>query len=98
MPEGGIRPCVAPIDFVRQLIGYPDTLYTGLQLKLLSPKDEKRVREMITNKFSHQEIIIQNQYQQDEDLYKLMNIEKWFGFIIVTFTIILIVFNLVGCD
>jgi len=95
--EGGSGHAYAPIDFVRQLIGYPDTLYTGLQLKLLSPKDEKRVREMITNKFSHQEIIIQNQYQQDEDLYKLMNIEKWIGFIIVTFTIILIAFNLVGC-
>src|SRR5699024_6330326 len=32
-----------------------------------------------------------------EDLYKLMNIEKWIGFIIVIFTIILIAFNLVGC-
>src|SRR5690606_14441932 len=32
-----------------------------------------------------------------EDLYKLMNIEKWIGYIIVIFTIILISFNLVGC-
>src|SRR5690606_2899856 len=47
--------------------------------------------------FPEQSIRIQNQYQQDEDLYKLMNIEKWIGYIIVIFTIILIAFNLVGC-
>ncbi len=47
--------------------------------------------------FAGQKIVIRNQYQQDEDLYKLMNIEKWIGYIIVIFTIILIAFNLVGC-
>lgn len=95
--EGGSGHAYAPVEFVRQLIGYPDTLYTGLQIKLASPQDEKKVREALIKKFPHQEITIQNQYQQDEDLYKLMNIEKWIGFIIVIFTIVLIAFNLVGC-
>jgi len=95
--EGGSGHAYAPIEFVRQLIGYPDTLFTGLHIKLVTPQDEKNVREALLQKFSNQDIIIQNQYQQDEDLYKLMNIEKWIGFIIVIFTIILIAFNLVGC-
>ena len=55
------------------------------------------MREALLKIFTPEEVLIQNQYQQDEDLYKLMNIEKWIGFVIVIFTIILIAFNLVGC-
>ncbi|MBY5959445.1 ABC transporter permease [Membranicola marinus] len=95
--EEGSGHAYAPLDFVRSLIGYPDTVYTGLQIKLADEGAENRVRQSLHHIFNEQKIIIRNNYQQDEDLYKLMNIEKWIGYIIVIFTIILIAFNLVGC-
>lgn len=95
--EDGSGHAYAPLEFVRSLIGYDADTYNGLQIKLLDPSLEKQVRQEVAEIFPDQDIQIQNQYQQDEDLYKLMNIEKWIGYIIVIFTIILIAFNLVGC-
>lgn len=95
--EDGSGHAYAPIEFVRALIGYSDTTFTGLQLRLTDPENEHEVRQELSRLFTEQKIVIRNQYQQDEDLYKLMNIEKWIGYIIVIFTIILIAFNLVGC-
>lgn len=95
--EDGSGHAYAPIEFVRSLIGYSEETYNGLHIKLASPSMEKSVRSSLESIFSGQQLRIQNQYQQDEDLYKLMNIEKWIGYIIVIFTIILIAFNLVGC-
>ena len=95
--EDGSGHAYAPLEFVRTLIGYPEGTYSGLHLKLVHPEEEATVRDHLVGIFPDQHILIQNQYQQDEDLYKLMNIEKWIGYIIVIFTIILIAFNLVGC-
>lgn len=95
--EDGSGHAYAPIEFVRTLIGYDEEIFTGLQIKLMDPSVENSVRSELHSIFSEQKITVQNQYQQDEDLYKLMNIEKWIGYIIVIFTIILIAFNLVGC-
>lgn len=95
--EDGSGHAYAPIEFARSLIGYSEETYNGLHIKLTSPSMEKSVRSNLESIFADQAIRIQNQYQQDEDLYKLMNIEKWIGYIIVIFTIILIAFNLVGC-
>lgn len=97
LQEDGSGHAYAPLDFVRSLIGYPEGKYSGLHLKLDHPNREASVREQLQTIFVDQAISIKNQYQQDEDLYKLMNIEKWIGYIIVIFTIILIAFNLVGC-
>lgn len=97
LQEDGSGHAYAPIEFVRTLIGYANDTYNGLHLKLDHPSQESSVRAALVEVFPSQEISIQNQYQQDEDLYKLMNIEKWIGYIIVIFTIILIAFNLVGC-
>lgn len=95
--EDGSGHAYAPLEFVRSLIGYSDSTFTGIQIRLVSPDQEREVRESLRQIYPGESITIRNQYQQDEDLYKLMNIEKWIGFIIVIFTIILIAFNLVGC-
>jgi lipoprotein-releasing system permease protein len=39
---------------------------------------------------------VQNRYDQDESFLKIMNIEKWSSYLIFAFTLILIIFNVVG--
>ncbi len=38
-----------------------------------------------------------NRYQQDESFLKIMNIEKWMSYAIFSFTLLLIIFNVIGC-
>ena len=40
--------------------------------------------------------LVRNRYQQDEAFLKLMNIEKWMSFAILSLIIVLILFNMVG--
>ncbi|HLT94223.1 MAG TPA: FtsX-like permease family protein [Membranihabitans sp.] len=97
LQEDGSGHAYAPLEFARSLLGLEEGKYHALHIKLDDPDKEQIVRHQLTNIFNENDITIRNQYQQDEDLYKLMNIEKWIGYIIVIFTIILISFNLVGC-
>lgn len=39
---------------------------------------------------------VKNRYRQDESFLKLMNIEKWMSFIILSLTLVLVAFNMVG--
>jgi lipoprotein-releasing system permease protein len=40
---------------------------------------------------------VQSRYQQDESFLQIMNIEKWSSYLIFGFTLILIIFNVIGC-
>ncbi|MEL6390706.1 MAG: FtsX-like permease family protein [Bacteroidota bacterium] len=40
---------------------------------------------------------ILDRYEQDESFLKIMNIEKWSSYLIFTFTLLLIIFNVIGC-
>lgn len=39
---------------------------------------------------------VKNRYRQDEAFLKLMNIEKWMSFIILSLTLVLVAFNMIG--
>jgi lipoprotein-releasing system permease protein len=39
---------------------------------------------------------VKDRYRQDESFLKLMNIEKWMSFIILSLTLVLVAFNLIG--
>ena len=68
---------------------------SAIELKVNDEVSEKRIRAEITALYPDQ-FIIQNRYQQDESFLKTMNIEKWTAYLIFGFTMILIIFNLVG--
>ena len=39
---------------------------------------------------------VKNRYRQNEAFFKLMNVEKWIGFAVLSFTLLLVSFNMVG--
>ncbi len=41
--------------------------------------------------------VIKDRYRQDEAFLRLMNIEKWMSFAILSLTLVLVAFNMVGC-
>lgn len=94
---GGSNNAYAPINYVKRLLNYVSNEYSAIEIKLNEFAEDKIVKKEIFNILSTDDITIKNQYQQDEDLYKLMNVEKWVGFAVMILTIILIAFNLVGC-
>ena len=53
------------------------------------------IQSELINRFGDQ-YLIRDQYQQDEAFYRIMQIEKWVSFAILSLTLVLVAFNLVG--
>jgi ABC-type lipoprotein release transport system permease subunit len=82
-----------PIDFAKQLLGY-DSAYTSVEIKCKDGKVnavQRKLKEMYGDKF-----YVRNAYQQEEDLYKVMQSEKWGIYAILSFILVIAMFNIIS--
>lgn len=68
---------------------------SALEIKLKKEKTSKNTIAQIKKIFG-KDFKVQNRYEQDETFLKLINIEKWLSFAILTLTLLLLAFNLIG--
>ncbi len=68
--------------------------YSAIEISLL-PNQEKQVIENIKSILGN-DFIVRNKYQQNVDLYKIMQLEKWIIFCILALIMLVASFNLVG--
>lgn len=82
------------LEFMQDLIGKQNVI-TGYEVQL---KDyalkSKTIREI--KKLMGGDYLIQDRYQQDAAFYKLMQMEKWVSYAILSFVLVLVAFNIVG--
>ena len=69
---------------------------TAIEIKAAEGFSESEVRKQLKN-VGLNNYIIQNRLEQDSSFLKITNIEKWTSYLIFSFVMILIIFNLVGC-
>jgi lipoprotein-releasing system permease protein len=85
---------IVPLRFARRMLDYTDEL-TGVEIRLDKSADAGRI-EQNTAEVIGPEFRIQNRFQQQEVLYKIMKSEKWAVFLILTFILIVASFNVIG--
>jgi lipoprotein-releasing system permease protein len=85
---------LVPLRFARRLLEYTDEV-TGIEVRLAKGADAELIQEKIA-KIVGPEFRVQNRFQQQEILYKIMKSEKWAVFLILTFILIVASFNVVG--
>ncbi len=82
------------LEFVRDILDAPEES-SAWEIKLKQGSNARKVAKdlqaLMGNDFE-----VKNRYQQDEAFLKLMNIEKWLSFAILTLTVLLVAFNMVG--
>lgn len=85
---------ISNLEFVQNLLDQ-EGKFSALELKAREGYSiaqlKLRLEELLPGNFR-----IQNRYEQDEAYLKVMEIEKWFSFLIAGMTMLLIAFNLVG--
>ncbi len=86
---------ISSLSFAEKLMGSKNQ-YTAIELKTKEGIDDKKIRREL-EAILKDEIIIKDKFQQDEAFLKIMNIEKWVSYLIVSLTLLLVVFNLVVC-
>ena len=85
---------IVPIRFARELLG---------ENKLVSYIEINVAKEVVVENFQKdieaslgKEFLVKNRSQQNELLYKILNSEKWAIFLILTFVLIIAIFNIIG--
>ncbi|HMN89345.1 MAG TPA: ABC transporter permease [Saprospiraceae bacterium] len=82
------------IEFARRLLEADDAV-SALEIKLRANANVDRTIQDIRQAFGA-DFVVQNRYEQEEAFLKLMKIEKWLSFAIVSLMLLLVAFNMVG--
>jgi len=85
---------LSSLKFARQLLKARDEV-SAIEIRLQDDANDaatlKQIRAIMGDDF-----IVKDRYMQDEAFLKLMNIEKWMSFAILSLTLLLVAFNLIG--
>ena len=83
-----------PLDFARILLGY-DAGYTSLEIRCVSSAKVESVQNEI-KKITGENFYVKNAHQQEEELFKVMQSEKWITYTILSFILLIASFNMIG--
>lgn len=82
------------IELMRELLSYESEI-SSLDIKLKADADissvQNEIEELLGNDF-----LVQDQFQQHAEMYRMVSIEKWFAFFILSIILLIAVFNIVG--
>lgn len=85
---------IVPLRFVRNLLG-EQVLVSSIEINTASGVDvndlQVELEALIGTDF-----VVKNRSEQNELLYKILNSEKWAIFLILTFVLIIAIFNIIG--
>ncbi|HEY0666792.1 MAG TPA: FtsX-like permease family protein, partial [Sphingobacteriaceae bacterium] len=85
---------LVPISFARELLNEPLNS-SSIEINLKPGVSLKSFKKELTSALG-KNFIVKDRFQQNELLYKILNSEKWAIFIILTFILIIAIFNIIG--
>jgi lipoprotein-releasing system permease protein len=85
---------IVPIRFARELLG-ENKLVSTIEINTHKGINLDDFRDDIQNVLG-KDFLVKNRSQQNELLYKILNSEKWAIFLILTFVLIIAIFNIIG--
>ncbi len=88
------RYILTSLSFARRLFDY-DTEVSAIEIKLKPGIDtdavEKKMEEILGERF-----VVQNRYEQQADVFRIMEIEKFISYLFLTFILAIACFNVIG--
>jgi lipoprotein-releasing system permease protein len=85
---------IVPIEFARKLLA-EDSKVSLIEININDESSVDEFQKEISRALG-QEFVVKNRSQQNQLLYKILNSEKWAIFLILTFVLIIAIFNIIG--
>ena len=85
---------IVPLSLARSLFNY-DKEVSAVELKIKDASQVQAVKKVIQQILGEQ-FIVQDRFEQQESSFKMMQIEKWMTFLILSFILAIALFNVVG--
>ncbi|MFR0678054.1 FtsX-like permease family protein [Dysgonomonas mossii] len=86
---------IVSIDLARELFHY-DKEISSLDIKVKDGYNVDKVHDKIKSILGKDELLVKNRFEQQADLYRMVNVEKWVTFLILCIILIIAVFNVIG--
>lgn len=83
-----------PIDKARELFDY-DTEATQIELKLMDGANEQEVKKRLEQVLGPH-YVVKNRLMQQSESFRMVNVEKWVTFLLLTFIMIIATFNIIS--
>jgi lipoprotein-releasing system permease protein len=85
---------VTPLEFARDLLDQPKEV-SSIELTYKKGTDLASIQNKLTDDIGTK-FTIKNRREQNTELYKTLNYERWSIFMILTFVLIIAIFNIIG--
>lgn len=82
------------LEVARELFRYENEV-SALELKLENPQDVNAVKAKI-KQFLGDSYYVKDRFEQQEEIVKMVNVEKWVTFLLLIFLLIIAIFNIIG--
>lgn len=94
-PEYDNKLVIISVKLARQLFQYSSGMVTALELKI-SPTTDKRAAQRQIKDLLGDTYHVKNKYEQQENYFKITQIEKWVTYLILSFILLIAIFNIIG--
>ena len=85
---------ITPINFARDLLNQPKNV-SSIDINFKKGADIEPIKDLIKEKLGNK-FTVKNRGEQYANLYKTLNYEHWIIFLILTFVLIIAIFNIIG--
>ena len=85
---------IVPLELARNLYDYT-TEVSAVELKLAENANEKEVKSYISDALGSNYKVL-DRYEQQEEFFNMLQIEKWVTYLILSFILLIAIFNIVG--
>jgi lipoprotein-releasing system permease protein len=94
-PEIDLKYVLIPLDYAADLFDRRG-MASAIELKLKSGSDFSSIRSKLQRSLGNS-FLVKDRFEQHALLYKIINSEKWAVYLILTFILIIAIFNVTGC-
>ena len=85
---------IVPIELTRRLFEYPQEV-TALEIKLQPGVDERSFQRRLAAQLGDGFQVL-NRYEQQADYFRMMQVEKWITYLILSFILMIAAFNIIA--
>lgn len=86
---------IVSLNLARELFGYDDNEATAIEIKLKNKTDYKETKRKIKDSLGNDYKVL-DRYEQQADFFRIVKIEKWITFFLLTFILLIATFNIIG--
>ncbi|MEM6725374.1 MAG: FtsX-like permease family protein [Bacteroidota bacterium] len=86
---------IVSLSLAQEILSYGKGEISALEVKI-DPEVDLEATKSEIKAIMGEGYFVKNRFEQDEAFFKIMNIEKWFAFVILSFSMLLVAFNMIG--